>query len=1116
MSTGRRPRSLPNDEKENVVPTQSTRVKRSGFPSEGYLTPEGLEEESEIEPSMIPEETGLRVRRRPAIPLGDLRTRRVGLGDDFEVLRDASSRHNGKRQVDGKASHLDLRGHHRAPKHIVEEATGDEGADEEELESEQLTEHFDEASHTSTDEDFEELEQEDEDLEELQEDDDNLGDFHEYNDEDTEEQAEDNGIGMNPRPDETEIGLRATSAQLLEGWRREKAAIIQSSNGAVVADPSANPPFRRWRSPPMRFRVRRLFGRPANKLFRHLGLINDAGRPVGTGARTIYRWLRREDSILLDQVALVAPRLRYTVVKNVYESAFQTVRPRVLEYLRENHSEATWCLFFSEFVYFNPRHEGASGVCLFLMVSDENVQGIKRAVERLVNHVQRGDEMAVIVRRGDPRLFGSYGLSREDDDQEYEAENQTASNDAAATPEESTRGFGFLSNLFNRPSTTPVKEPPTSLTAAANSKNAKGKGKANQVHPWSPSPTPPPGSPVQNVLKLHYDARGYTTWQELEPFHYGLRWVTKLAVPASEEGVNASFEVRPSIGSSLGNVKDSGSGTLAGYLHDGKGNCYAMSCHHVMKLDADSVWPTPSDYLKGRTAVAPAQQDLYVATKVHGHEIDGLVHEAVGAHLRGDTELACQIYERGRKKVANHDVHVKLLERGGARFGKIVASAWRIAHTKEGPWLMDQVVVKPFDARIGTNAFTYTGRDNKEGKRYRLEARGWADLPLGAEVLKVGRTTGLTKGFVVATDADIRLCVGTERMTDPNRMTKRFWELKTGIITSGSGPWFSEPGDSGAWILGSPPFEDMLSWDLRRRYSRAAADPIAAPVGGMMFGGADSVDGVSLTFYNPAKLLRRYLAKMMEGGENLVPGVGEPLAEPALLEEAWNAEEEWSRQSREAREGFETFAERNFLAHHLHRFGDMHIFREPESEEEYDEEVAEATSKAPKTHLKTTKRATTERVQKQVKEETGFKSGRTRQSVRDVEVRVPRTPYRRGTSEEAPDTPTPKNNGALSSREPQRRPAAPTTTPMHSPTKPRTPRTAPARAPSTLQTPRTRPVTTSSKIPAPSTQPARVPSTLRTPLRRPQSTLLSSGAKARRPPPANVQDADSDDEVELA
>ncbi|KAJ6257019.1 hypothetical protein Dda_7902 [Drechslerella dactyloides] len=1083
-----RPRSPPNQEKENFDSTSARR--RYGCPLRGYSTLDGVEEESETE-TMIPGDTGLRARRslRPASPLGDLRARRTGLGDNFQALRDASSRHNGRRQVpvDSKATtlNLDLRGRPR-PETVVEDmdTAGDEIPDE----------HSDSASHTSID-------SESENLEELEDDDiDELGDLSASDTSDTDEEEKDEEEGEEEeeeeeQPEETDTALRATSAQLLQGWRREKAAIIASSNGAVVANPAATTAVKpqRYRRPPSRFRVPRAVGKPATKLFRHLGLINGGGKPTGTAARAVHRWLRREDSLLLDQVALVPPRLQFPHVKRVYDAAFTTVRPRVLEYLRERHGESTWCLFFSEFVYFNPRHEGASGVCLFLMVSDDDVVGVTRAVEELVSGVRCGDEMAVIVRRGDPRLFGSYGLPRCDDEEEYED----------AVTNEGTRGSGFFSNLFSRVPAAPVKKsqaPPTTSGKNGDKKDGKGKGKGNDIQPWSPSPTPPPGSPVNNVLKLHYDSRGRTTWEELEPFHYGLRWVTKLAVPAAEEGLNADFEIRPSIGSSLGNLNDSGSGTLAGYLTDPAGNCYAMSCHHVMKLDEDSVWPTPSDYLTGRTAVAPAQQDLYVAAKSHGHQIDGLVHEAVAAHLRGEDELAVQLSERGRKKIANHDVHVKLLERGGARFGKIVASAWRIAHTDEGPWLMDQVVVKPVAARIGTNAFTYTGRDNKEGKRYRLEARGWTDLPLGAEVLKLGRTTGLTKGTVIATNADIRLCVGTERTNDATRMTKRFWELKTGIITSGAGPWFSEPGDSGAWVLRSPSFEDMLSWDLRRRYSRAAADPIAAPVGGMMFGGADSVDGVSLTFYNPTRLVRRYLAKMMEGGEELVPGVGQALPDPAPLEGAWDAEEAWSRQSREAREGFEAFAERNFLAHHLQRFGESHIFREVGWREQLDERVKtvkDEQESQPITRLKTGRKTVSGDVRTRAqRKDTGGGAKRTGQPASGLEVQVPRTPYRWGTSEEAPDTPTPKHNG-LSSRGPQR-PAAATNTPPNLPTT--TPRALPARQ---------------SKIPTrtPRTLP---PSTLRTPVRRPQSTLISSVKKAISPLSPKVQDADSDDEVELA
>ncbi|EWC43384.1 hypothetical protein DRE_07711 [Drechslerella stenobrocha 248] len=679
------------------------------------------------------------------------------------------------------------------------------------------------------------------------------------------------------------------------------------------------------------------------------------------------------------------------------------------------------------------------------MLSEADIVGVQRAIEGLLRDVERADEMAVIVRRGEPRLFASYGVPESDDEEEEEEEE----------------GTGLLGlNRLQR------------LSAQVKNRGVVGKGKGKDKargkdagtgrgFSWSPSPTPPPGSPVPNVLKQEYDNLDRTTWRDLEAFHYGMRWMTKLDVPAADEGMNAQFEARPNIGASIGNASDCGSGTLAGYLTDGKGNTYAMTCHHIIKLDADSVWPTPSDYLKGCKVVAPAQQDLYVTTKTHGHEIDGLVHEAVGAHLRGDIDLAGRLSARGRKTMAAHDVRVKLMEGGGALFGTVVGSGWRIAHTKNGAWLMDQVVFKPVSSRIGTNVFTYTGRDNKEGKRYRLEARGWTDLPLGAEVLKLGRTTSLTKGFV----ADVRLCVGTER-TRGNR-TKRYWEIQAGIITAGAGPWFSEPGDSGAWVLRSPGFADMLAWDLRRRCGRVAADPIPAPVGGMMFGGADSVDGISLTFFNPARLLRRFLGKMVDGGENLVPGVAEELPPPVPLESTWAEEERWSRQSREAGEAWEVFADRNFLAHQVQRFGDLHIFREPRWQEELQERmrVQERAEKG-----KGVRRKGRDDVGADEVVATGG-SARARRGLRKV---APRTPRRRGTSEEVPDTPTPvheRDPGSADGATGRMAESRPT---PESPTKRRMLKT---RAPSTLQTPR----------------------------RRPRDTLASSGVKARervrRPPP---------------
>ncbi|KAF3243204.1 hypothetical protein TWF192_008377 [Orbilia oligospora] len=362
---------------------------------------------------------------------------------------------------------------------------------------------------------------------------------------------------------------------------------------------------------------------------------------------------------------------------------------------------------------------------------------------------------------------------------------------------------------------------------------------------------------MANIHKINWGQKVYQ--HELDAFTYGLRWIAQLGVPSGDEGLKAKYQDRPNIGNSLSAKGDYGSGTLAGYMTDRKGRVYAMTCHHVMYFDKyDSLWPHRSNYIINSSScqpICPSIEDITYETRAVGHQIDGLMHEAICAYTRGKYALAEALTRKGKEKLKLHDKLVEEYGKGGTSFGGIMASAWKIAHMKDGPWIMDQVVIKPKIERIGTNTFTYTGRDNKGGRRYRVEARGWTNLPIGAEVLKIGRTTGLTKGTVLSLNADVRIMLGQHLEEHPEiHKVQRYWEVKCGIVSAGSGPWFSDPGDSGAWVLSCPSFEDMLKWDLRRAGGKGVADPIPAPVGGLLFGGADSVDGINLTFYNPTKM----------------------------------------------------------------------------------------------------------------------------------------------------------------------------------------------------------------------------------------------------------------------
>ncbi|KAK6507486.1 hypothetical protein TWF481_005917 [Arthrobotrys musiformis] len=732
--------------------------------------------------------------------------------------------------------------------------------------------------------------------------------------------------------------LRSThlaDISLSQQWRLKKQNLITSHPDSILQSPQT-PQTPKYRRPKNR-KIPSPFAKPASNLWRHLGLYNN---PESKTAQKLLTWLRKEDQLLLSQISLVAPRMEFQHIQEVHTHAFQPLRVKLLEYLRKYYDTCTWCLFFCEFVYVNSRHEVAAGEttvngsCLFLMISSEETAEIKKVAEGMLRKLQFGRELAVFVRQGNPRLYGSYGLMGK---QSYEEERE----------ETTTPGvrIGFPS-FFQRSS------PKTPDTKKVNKKNTPSPRSAasSRLTSWSPSPTPPARSPVQNIKSIHWDKPIY--WRDLDAFTYGLRWVTKLAIPSAEEGENAKFQEYPDLGASLGARGDYGSGTLAGYLTDRNGVVYAMSCHHVLYfLDESNIWPLPSNAIVDSSStqpISPAMTDLRHQTRATAHEVDGLMHEAVCAYTRGNTALAERTTAAGRKKLREHDRLIEGVEDGGVGFGSIVASAWKIAHINGAPWIMDQVVLKPEQSRVGTNTFTYTNRDNKSSRRHRLEARGWTSLPLNSTVLKIGRTTSLTKGTVISLNADVRVLVGEDQQpsspTSQNlHRVQRFWEVQSGIITGATGPWFSEPGDSGAWILKFPGFEEMLHWDLRRSGGKGTSDPIAAPVGGMLFGGADSVDGINLTFYNPTHIIRKYLVSMLGPvGKDLTPGFGSTIPPEALCQE-WEDQEKWARQNEVTTHAWEGFVNSSFWGYQMQRYSNNHLFRGRRWWEEWERKVRAVT-----------------------------------------------------------------------------------------------------------------------------------------------------------------------------
>lgn len=798
--------------------------------------------------------------------------------------------------------------------------------------------------------------------------------------------------------------LRTThlsNISLSQKWHLRKRRLITDNPDRIHESPPTPEkiPYKR----PKDRKITRSWAKPAAKLWRHLGLYDPESQP----ARKLLGWLRKEDELLLSQVSLVAPRMQFQHIREVHEHAFLPLRLQLLEYLRKEFENCTWCLFFSEFVYANHRHLSSNyettvnGSCLFLMVSTEETGKIKKVAEGMLKNLKFGAELAVFVRNGNPRLFGSYGLKGgrgEYEDEDDEGEQQTGA--------QGTSGSGIRlgwPNVFQRIAETTLPAHQNTPKKTPHTPSPPPDSNSSGISSWNPSPTPSPHSPIPNIRSIHWDKPIY--WRELDAFSYGLRWVTKLGVPSAHEGENAKYSERPNLGSSLGARADFGSGTLAGYLSDRKGTVYAMTCHHVLYfLDAVNIWPISSNAIINHSAsqpISPSATDLKYQTRATAHQIDGLMHEAIRAYTRGNKPLAEILTNEGKEKLEEHDKlveEVKNLKNEGAGFGGIVASAWKIARVKEGAWIMDQVVFKPRFDRIGTNTFTYTGRDNKGGRRYRLEARGWTHLPLGAEVLKLGRTTGLTKGTVISLEADVRLLVGEVEQEFPKvHKVQKFWEVKSGIITSGTGPWFSESGDSGSWILANPSFEDMLRWDLRRSGGKMMADPIPAPVGGMLFGGADSVDGISLTFYNPTKIIRRYLVEMLGGrlGRELKPGFGGEVI-PAPLGDEWEEQDSWSRQSEKTADAWADFVDKGFWKHQLEGYSDNHVFRNSR----YDTAVEGKG--------KTAVRDTEPRRDKGREEDEETKPTRPTPQKQPSKLKIrfaEPTPRRKGTNDDIPDTP---------------------------------------------------------------------------------------------------------------
>lgn len=201
----------------------------------------------------------------------------------------------------------------------------------------------------------------------------------------------------------------------------------------------------------------------------------------------------------------------------------------------------------------------------------------------------------------------------------------------------------------------------------------------------------------------------------------------------------------------------------------------------------------------------------------------------------------------------------------------------------------------------------------------------------------------------------------------------------------------------------------MLKWDLRRSGDGRAADPIPAPVGGMLFGGADSVDGINLTFYNPTKIIRKYLYEMLgDLGKELKPGFGGEIV-PAPLDEQWEEQDAWSRQSTVAADAWAGFVDSGFWGHQKERYKDNHVFKNRKWWDEWDIKMKGGDTPVKtkgRTMVRTAepkrKNNTPEDLEEGEEEELTARQQPPKPKLRFAETSTPR---RRGTTDDALDTP---------------------------------------------------------------------------------------------------------------
>jgi len=572
---------------------------------------------------------------------------------------------------------------------------------------------------------------------------------------------------------------------------------------------------------------------PSSKLAAHLKLNNgseEASRTAG--------WLHKEEELIYNQVCLMPASS--TPMALAAAGCYFDVRQDVLNLLESpRYNNYTYAMLFSGFSYFSVRRRGQHGYCLYLLCEYQKSNRLAKDIKKIVSKHRSGRYLDVVVHRGKPKLYGSYGISSDHENQPDETLNT---------------GLLFGSGHSK---------------TAQRSKPLKRDWIQQTIHREDNTPTPD-HTPPEIITTTEYTEQPFSlAWPG---FHYGLHWITNLPVGCNEDGILTKYSKYPDIGSSIGRTDDNyGCGTLGGYLVNEAGEHFILSAYHVFNHLIDLHKPHPTGTQNGRWVLAPARSDILGQHKALVKKRDALAADLLRAVKHNDSQAYDRVVDEGMQTVKDLEDISVLKNSDELILGQVIGSSWKIVTVDGTRHLVDMTLIRPLHERLGSNTFTYHGRDKPYGAEYRIEARGWATPRVGDSVLKVGRTTGLTKGTIISIAADLKICVGVNEIKAlvEGKRSNHYMVIEAHIATAGSSPWFSEAGDSGAFILRAPSVAQM---NASQELKGDQAIPTQAPVVGLLFGGADSVEGVHLTFFNSSDLIQSQIRRIAKDAK-LTPGL---------------------------------------------------------------------------------------------------------------------------------------------------------------------------------------------------------------------------------------------------